>query len=60
MERDWKQIAAGGENDWIAPDPKDPDVVWGGRVGRFEVMRDSSRWSLRAVGGQGATSTARR
>jgi photosystem II stability/assembly factor-like uncharacterized protein len=35
MERDWKEIAAGGENDYIAPDPRDPDVVWGGRVGRF-------------------------
>jgi photosystem II stability/assembly factor-like uncharacterized protein len=36
MERDWKAIASGGENDWIAPDPKDPNVLWGGRVGRFD------------------------
>jgi photosystem II stability/assembly factor-like uncharacterized protein len=36
MERDWKEIAAGGENDSIAPDPRDPNIVWGGRVGRFD------------------------
>jgi photosystem II stability/assembly factor-like uncharacterized protein len=36
MERDWKEIASGGENDWIAPDPQDPNVLWGGRVGRFD------------------------
>jgi photosystem II stability/assembly factor-like uncharacterized protein len=36
MERDWKEIAAGGENDWIAPDPRDPNIIWGGRVGRFD------------------------
>ncbi len=34
-QRDWKQIAAGGENGTIAPDPADPDVVWGGSVARF-------------------------
>jgi photosystem II stability/assembly factor-like uncharacterized protein len=36
MERDWKEIAAGGENDFIAPDPQDPDILWGGRVERFD------------------------
>jgi photosystem II stability/assembly factor-like uncharacterized protein len=35
--RDWRPIAAGGENGYIAPDPKDPDVVWGGTVGRFDL-----------------------
>ena len=35
--RDWKEIAAGGENGYIAPDPANPDVVWGGSVGRFEM-----------------------
>ena len=34
-ERDWKEIAAGGENGYIVPDPADPDVVWGGTVARF-------------------------
>ena len=36
MERDWKAIASGGENDWIVPDPQDPNILWGGRVGRFD------------------------
>ncbi len=36
MERDWKEIAAGGESDYLAPDSEDPNVVWGGRVGRFD------------------------
>ena len=36
MERDWKEIAAGGENDYIAADPRDPNILWGGRVGRFD------------------------
>ena len=34
-QRDWKEIAAGGENGYIVPDPGDPDVVWGGSVARF-------------------------
>ena len=34
-QRDWKEIAAGGENGYIVPDPGDPDVVWGGSVTRF-------------------------
>jgi photosystem II stability/assembly factor-like uncharacterized protein len=34
--RDWKPIPVGGESDWIAPDPKDPSILWGGRVGRFD------------------------
>ena len=34
--RDWRPIPIGGENDFIAPDPLDPDIVWGGRVGRFD------------------------
>ena len=35
--RDWKEIAAGGENDFVAPDPKDPNILWGGRVDRFDL-----------------------
>jgi photosystem II stability/assembly factor-like uncharacterized protein len=34
--RDWRPIPIGGENDFIAPDPTDPNTVWGGRVGRFD------------------------
>jgi len=35
--RDWKPIAAGGENGYIAPDPSDPNVLYGGGVGRFDL-----------------------
>ena len=35
--RDWKEIAAGGENDYIAPDPTDPDLIFGGSVDRFDL-----------------------
>ena len=34
-QRDWRDIAVGGESGYLAPDPSDPDVVWGGTVGRF-------------------------
>jgi len=35
-QRDWRPIAVGGENGYIAPDPLDADVVFGGSVGRFD------------------------
>jgi photosystem II stability/assembly factor-like uncharacterized protein len=35
-QRDWNPISAGGESDYLVPDPTDPDIVWGGRVGRFD------------------------
>ena len=34
--RDWRQIAVGGESGYIVPDPKDPNIIWGGTVGRFD------------------------
>ena len=34
--RDWRPIAVGGENGYIAPDPAHPDTVYGGGVGRFD------------------------
>ncbi len=34
--RDWRPIAGGGESGAIAPDPTDPNVVFGGTVGRFD------------------------
>ena len=36
MLRDWRPISAGGENGYIAPDPSNPEVLYGGRVGRFD------------------------
>ncbi len=40
-ERDWEPTA-GGESGHIAPDPKDPDVVYGGSYGGF-LMRVNHR-----------------
>jgi photosystem II stability/assembly factor-like uncharacterized protein len=34
--RDWRPIAAGGENGYIAPDPTDPNILFGSAVGRFD------------------------
>jgi photosystem II stability/assembly factor-like uncharacterized protein len=34
--RDWEPIEVGDENGYIAPDPLDPDVVYGGTVTRFD------------------------
>lgn len=31
------EVTAGGESDEIAPDPKDPDLVYGGRVARLDL-----------------------
>ena len=35
--RDWRPIAAGGENGEIAPDPTDANVLFGGSVGRYDL-----------------------
>ncbi|HQR66077.1 MAG TPA: hypothetical protein PLB02_01670, partial [Thermoanaerobaculia bacterium] len=35
--RDWQEVAAGGENGTIVPDPAEPDILWGGSVGRFDL-----------------------
>lgn len=33
----FKEITAGGESDSIAPDPKDPELLYGGRVERLDL-----------------------
>jgi photosystem II stability/assembly factor-like uncharacterized protein len=35
--RDFREITPGGEADMIAPDPDDPDVIYGGRVDRYDT-----------------------
>jgi len=35
-QRDWNEISAGGESGYILPDPTDPNIIWGGTVGRFD------------------------
>jgi len=32
-----REVTAGGESDNIAPDPKDPDILFGGRVDRLDL-----------------------
>ncbi len=34
---EFREITAGGENDMIAPDPRDPDSIFGGRVARLDL-----------------------
>ena len=33
----FKEITAGGESDSVAPDPKDPELLYGGRVERLDL-----------------------
>lgn len=35
--RDWHPLNAGGESDYIAPDPRDSRIVYGGRVTREDL-----------------------
>jgi photosystem II stability/assembly factor-like uncharacterized protein len=37
------EATAGGENGYIAPDPKDPDVVYGGTVERLDLRTQQTR-----------------
>jgi len=32
-----RMVTAGGENDSIAPDPRDPDIIFGGRVEKLDL-----------------------
>ncbi len=34
---EFQEITAGGESDMVAPDPKDPEVIYGGRVDRLDL-----------------------
>jgi photosystem II stability/assembly factor-like uncharacterized protein len=35
-ERDWKPIPVGGESNQLAPDPLNPNLIFGGTVARFD------------------------
>src|SRR6202012_4826381 len=41
--RDWRAISAGGESGTIAPDPRDPNVVYGGEVDREDLRSAQTR-----------------
>jgi photosystem II stability/assembly factor-like uncharacterized protein len=40
---EFREITAGGESDNVAPDPKDPDVLFGGRVERLDLRTRQTR-----------------
>jgi photosystem II stability/assembly factor-like uncharacterized protein len=33
----FREVAAGGESDYVAPDPLDPEAIFGGRVSQFDL-----------------------
>jgi photosystem II stability/assembly factor-like uncharacterized protein len=37
------EVTAGGESDEIAPDPKDPEIVFGGRVDKLDLRTGQTR-----------------
>ncbi|HEV8582578.1 MAG TPA: hypothetical protein VGX68_26220 [Thermoanaerobaculia bacterium] len=39
----FREMAAGGESDNLAPDPKDPEVIFGGRVDRLDLRTGQTR-----------------
>ena len=39
----FREITAGGESDNIAPDPKDPEAIYGGRVDRLDLRTGQTR-----------------
>ena len=41
--REFHEVTAGGESDEIAPDPDDPDIVYGGRVDRLDLKSGQTR-----------------
>jgi len=47
-ERDWHDVG-GGESGWIAPDPKDPNVVYAGSYGGLLTRYDHRSGQLRTV-----------
>lgn len=40
---EFREITAGGESDNVAPDPKDPEVIFGGRVDRLDTRTGQTR-----------------
>lgn len=39
----FREITAGGESDEIAPDPDDPDLIYGGRVSKLDLKTGQTR-----------------
>lgn len=45
---DWEPTA-GGESGWLAPDPRNSDIVYGGSYGGYLTRRDHGTGSMRVV-----------
>ncbi len=41
--RDWRPISAGGESGYVAPDPRDSNLVFGGAVDREDLRSNQTR-----------------
>ncbi len=39
----FKEVTAGGESGMIAPDPRDPDIIYGGRVDKLDLRTEQTR-----------------
>ena len=39
----FREITAGGESDNVAPDPKDPDILYGGRVEKLDTRTNQTQ-----------------
>ena len=40
---DFREMAAGGESDNLAPDPNNPDIIYGGRVDKLDLRTHQTR-----------------
>ena len=40
---DFREVTAGGESDNVAPDPNDPEILYGGRVQRLDTKTHQTR-----------------
>ncbi|HXO21137.1 MAG TPA: hypothetical protein VOA87_14580, partial [Thermoanaerobaculia bacterium] len=40
---EFREMTAGGESDSLAPDPRDPEVIYGGRVDRLDLRTGQTR-----------------
>ncbi len=39
----FREITSGGESDNVAPDPKDPDILYGGRVEKYNLRTEQTQ-----------------
>ena len=52
-ERDWKGVSVGGESGMLAPDPTNPNIVFGGMVERYQADLSQDQDVSPTVGREG-------